>query len=92
MGKIFPIETPLFRRTAQFWYELGNEKNQLLELIAATDPRVQAEALIQEACKLAERYACSPVALTRPTKRALALGHTRDPLIILHEKAEDIFA
>lgn len=90
--KILPIETPLFRRAAQFWYELENEKNQLSELIAAADPRAQAEALIQEACKLAERYACSPVALTRPTKSALALGDPRDPLIILHEKAEDIFA
>lgn len=90
--KIFPIETLLFRRAAQFWYELENEKNQLSELIVATDPRAEAEALIQEACKLAERYACSPVALTRPTKSALALGDTRAPLVILHEKAEDIFA
>ena len=47
---------PLFRRAAQFWYELENEKNQLSELIATADPRAQAEALIQEACKLAERY------------------------------------
>ena len=64
--KILPIETPLFRRAAQFWYELENEKNQLSELIATADPRAQAEALIQEACKLAERYACSPSDKKRP--------------------------
>jgi hypothetical protein len=90
--KVFPIETPFFRRAAQFWYELENEKNQLSDLITAPDPRAQAEAVIQEACRLAEVYVCSPAALTRPTRSALALGDTRDPLVILREKAEYIFA
>ena len=90
--KIFPIETPLFRRAAQFWYELENEKNQLSDLIMLSDSDSHAEAVIQEACKLAEVYVCSPVALTRPTRSALARGDTRDPVVILREKAEHIFA
>lgn len=90
--KIFPIETPLFRRAAQFWYELENEKNQLSDLITLPDSDAHAEAVMQEACKLAEVYVCSPVALTRPTRSALARGDTRDPLVILREKAQLIFA
>ena len=89
--KILPIETPLFRRAAQFWYELENERNQLCDLITTEHAHTQAEVVIQEACRLAEVYQCSPAALTRPTRSALALGDNRDPIVILREKAESIF-
>lgn len=89
--KILPIETPLFRRAVQFWYELENERNLLCDLMKTNDAHMQAEAVIQEACKLAEVYQCSPVALTRPTRSTLALGDTRDPIMIVREKAKSLF-
>ena len=90
--KVFPIETPLFRRAAQFWYELENEKNQLSDLIASPDSHSHAEAVIQGSLQ-AGRSVCVFAGRFNPANQsALALGDTRDPLVILREKAEHIFA